>query len=484
MTPRLRFAPSPTGYLHVGGARTALFNWLFARKYGGQFLLRIEDTDKARSTEESTRAIFEGLQWLGLDWDGDVIHQGANLERHQRDVDGLLGANAAYRCFCTSEEIDERRTAAEARKESFKYDRRCDRLPADEVARRVSGGAPFAVRFRVPDGETGWDDLVHGRIAFPNKDIEDFVVLRSDRTPIYNMAVVSDDIAMRITLVMRGDDHISNTPKQILLYRALGAEVPGFAHVPMIHGLDGKKLSKRHGATAVGDYRHQGILPSAMVNFLALLGWSPGGDREVMALDEMVELFSADGLQKKAAIFDPKKLEWMNGQHLSRTPAAELEPLVTPMVVEAGLSSAADLTARRDWYLSLIDLLKIRARAVGDIVRQAAPYFAVDIAYEEQAAHQHWKDAAATVEVLRATRDRLATLERWAPDAMEQALRELAEQRGVAAGKIFQPLRVALTGMSASPGIFEVLVAMGRELALRRLDTAVQWLDGRGDKPR
>jgi len=260
--------------------------------------------------------------------------------------------------------------------------------------------------------------------------------------------------------------------------------VPGFAHVPMIHGLDGKKLSKRHGATAVGDYRHQGILPSAMVNFLALLGWSPGGDREVMALDEMVELFSADGLQKKAAIFDPKKLEWMNGQHLSRTPAAELEPLVTPMVVEAGLSSAADLTARRDWYLSLIDLLKIRARAVGDIVRQAAPYFAVDIAYEEQAAHQHWKNAAATVEVLRATRDRLATLERWAPDAMEQALRELAEQRGVAAGKIFQPLRVALTGMSASPGIFEVLVAMGRELALRRLDTAVQWLDGRGDKPR
>src|SRR5687767_14681782 len=483
-TPRLRFAPSPTGYLHVGGARTALFNWLFVRKHGGQFLLRIEDTDKARSTDESTRAIFEGLEWLGLDWDEDVVHQGANLARHQQDVERLLTANAAYRCFCTAAELDERRKAAEARQESFTYDRRCDRLPADEVTRRVAAGVPFAVRFRVPDGETAWDDLVHGVIAFPNKDVDDFVILRSDGTPIYNMAVVSDDIAMRITLVMRGDDHISNTPKQILLYRALGAEVPQFAHVPMIHGLDGKKLSKRHGATAVGDYRHQGIFPSAMVNFLALLGWSPGGDREVMSLPEMVELFSTDGLQKKAAIFDPKKLEWMNGQHITGTPAVDLEPLVTPMVVEAGLSSAADLTARRDWYLSLIDLLKIRARAVGDIVRQAAPYFAVDIAYEEQAAHQHWKNAAATVEVLRATRDRLATLERWAPDAMEQALRELAEQRGVAAGKIFQPLRVALTGMSASPGIFEVLVAMGRELALRRLDTAVQWLDGRGDKPR
>src|SRR5687767_14084635 len=353
MTPRLRFAPSPTGYLHVGGARTALFNWLFARKYGGQFLLRIEDTDKARSTEESTRAIFEGLQWLGLDWDGDVIHQGANLERHQRDVDGLLGANAAYRCFCTSEEIDERRTAAEARKESFKYDRRCDRLPADEVARRVSGGAPFAVRFRVPDGETGWDDLVHGRIAFPNKDIEDFVVLRSDRTPIYNMAVVSDDIAMRITLVMRGDDHISNTPKQILLYRALGAELPQFAHVPMIHGLDGKKLSKRHGATAVGDYQHLGILPQAMLNFLALLGWSPGNDIEIMTMDDMVRLFTTDGLSKKAAIFDPQKLEWMNGQHLSRSTAEHLLPVVARALEEAGLASWNDIAERRDWFLKL-----------------------------------------------------------------------------------------------------------------------------------
>jgi glutamyl-tRNA synthetase len=220
-----------------------------------------------------------------------------------------------------------------------------------------------------------------------------------------------------------------------------------------------------------------------MVNFLALLGWSPGGDREVMALDEMVELFSTDGLQKKAAIFDPKKLEWMNGQHLTRTPAVDLEPLVTPLVVEAGIATADDLAARRDWYLSLIDLLKIRARTVGDIVRQAAPYFATDIPYEEQAARQHWKDAAATADVLRATRERLAAIEPWAPDAMEQALRELAEERGVAGGKIFQPLRVALTGMSVSPGIFEVLMAMGRELALRRLDNALRWLDDRTEGP-
>src|SRR5918992_6048136 len=369
--PRLRFAPSPTGYLHVGGARTALFNWLFVRKHGGQFLLRIEDTDRARSTEESTRAIFEGLEWLGLDWDEEVIYQGANLARHQQDAHMLLDKGAAYRCFCTPAELEERRRDAEAKRTAFKYDRRCDRLPQKEVERRAAAGEPFTIRFRIPDGSTEWDDQVHERVAFPNKDIDDFVILRSDGTPIYNMAVVSDDIAMGITLVMRGDDHISNTPKQILLYRALAAELPQFAHVPMIHGLDGKKLSKRHGATAVGDYRHQGILPSAMVNFLALLGWSPGGDREVMTLDEMVQLFSTDGLQKKAAIFDPKKLEWMNGQHLSRTPAVELEPVVTPKMADAGVATSGELARRRDWYLALIDLLKVRARTVDDVVRQA-----------------------------------------------------------------------------------------------------------------
>src|SRR3954465_10713195 len=260
--PRLRFAPSPTGYLHVGGARTALFNWLYARKYGGEFLLRIEDTDKARSTDESTRAIFDGMEWLGLSWDEDVVYQGANLSRHQRDARHLLERGAAYRCFCTPDELDQRRKEAEARKETFRYDRRCVSLGKDEVERRVAAGLPFTVRFRVPDDQsTTWNDLVHGDITFPNKDIDDFVILRSDATPIYNLAVVSDDIAMGITLVMRGDDHISNTPKQIMLYNALGKPVPQFGHLPMIHGLDGKKLSKRHGATAVGDYQHQGLLP-------------------------------------------------------------------------------------------------------------------------------------------------------------------------------------------------------------------------------
>jgi glutamyl-tRNA synthetase len=473
---RLRFAPSPTGYLHVGGARTALFNWLFVKRYGGQFLLRIEDTDKARSTDESTRAIFDGLGWLGLGWDEEVIYQGASLARHQADAERLVEANAAYRCFCTPAQLEERRRDAEARREAFKYDRRCDRLPAEEVQRRVAAGEPFVLRFRVPEGLTEWDDLVHERIAFPNKDIEDFVVLRSDRTPIYNMAVVSDDIAMRITLVMRGDDHISNTPKQILLYRALGAELPRFAHLPMIHGTDGKKLSKRHGATAVADYEHMGILPQAMLNFLALLGWSPGNDIEVMTIAQMVELFSPDGLQKKAAVFDPKKLEWMNGQHLSLVPLADLEPRATRALVAAGLADEAELAARRSWYLALLDLLRVRARTIDDIVRQAGPYFHAEIEYDADAVAKQWKDAPATAELLRDVRGALASLDRWDTAAMEETLRALAERRGVAAGKLLQPLRVALTGLTVSPGIFDVLLMLGRDRALSRLDAAERYL--------
>ena len=480
MSNRLRFAPSPTGFLHVGGARTALFNWLFVKKYGGQFLLRVEDTDKARGTEESTRAIFEGLEWLGLKWDEDVVFQGANLERHRADVARLLDQGKAYRCFCTTAELDEQRKAAEKNHEAFHYDRRCLRLSPDEVTHRLAGGTPFVVRFRVPDGETSWDDLVHGTIAFANKDIGegDFIVLRSDATPIYNLAVVSDDIAMGITVVMRGDDHISNTPKQILLYEALGAELPRFAHLPMIHGMDGKKLSKRHGATAVGDYQHMGILPQAMLNFLALLGWSPGNDIEVMTVSQMIELFSTDGLSKNAAIFDTKKLEWMNGQHLGMMSTEELRPLVSRGLVAAGLATDAELASRGAWLASLIELLKVRARTVDDIVRQAQPYFGETVEYDGDAVAKQWKDKDATRELLRATRDALNGDSDWTLASTETALRTMAESRGIAPGKIFQPLRVALTGVTASPGIFDVLVILGRERSLARIAAAEGRLAG------
>ncbi len=434
-------------------------------------LLRIEDTDKARSTDESTRAIFDGLEWLGLDWDDEVVHQGANLARHQDDVRRILESGAAYPCFCTPAELDARRKEADSRKESFKYDRRCDRLSADAVRDRMESGEQFVVRFRIPDGSTEWDDLVHGTISFPNKDVDDFVVLRSDRTPIYNLAVVSDDIAMGITLVMRGDDHISNTPKQIMLYRALSEAVPQFAHLPMIHGMDGKKLSKRHGATAVGDYQHLGIVPEAMVNFLALLGWSPGEDREIMPLEQMIELFSASGLQKKAAVFDTQKLEWMNGQYLSAMPVEKLEPRVTPAILAAGLATPDQLRGER--YLALLELLRVRARTIHDVVRQAVPYLSDSIAYDADAVAKGWKDPAESAVLLQAVLDKLDAAADWTVDGLEAALRALAEEQGTTAGKIFQPMRVALTGMSVSPGIFDVLVTLGREKSLGRMRAAI-----------
>src|SRR5213595_3770512 len=323
MSTRVRFAPSPTGYLHVGGARTALFNWLYARRVGGRFLLRIEDTDKQRSTDEHTRVILDGLSWLGLDWDEEPVFQGARVQRHQEVADQLLAEGQAY-----TEE--------------------------------------GAIRFRLPPGAIAWDDAVHGPISFQGEDIKDFVILRTDRTPIYNFAVVVDDIDMKITHVLRGDDHISNTPKQIAVYRALDATLPVFGHVPMINGPDGKKLSKRHGATAVGDYQHLGILPEAMRNFLALLGWSPGGDREILGMEELRTLFTLDGILKKPSVFDTTKLEWMNGQYLTAKSAEELYPLVQPELTKLGLDG------NKDAVLPAIAVVKTRSRTTLDVARQVA----------------------------------------------------------------------------------------------------------------
>src|SRR5437867_2931858 len=424
MTDRVRFAPSPTGYLHVGVARTALFNWLYARRTGATFLLRIEDTDKQRSTDEYTQVILDGLKWLGLDWDEDLTFQGARVKRHQEVADKLLAEGKAY--------LEE-----------------------------------GAIRLRVPPGEIAWGDAVHGRISFQGEDIKDFVILRSDRSPLYNFAVVVDDIDMRITLVLRGDDHTSNTPKQLAVYRALGAALPVFGHVPMIAGPDGKKLSKRHGATAVGDYQHLGILPAAMRNFLALLGWSPGGDREIMTLDEMVRLFSFDGIQKKSAIFDMTKLEWMNGQYLSASSADELHPLVAPELEKLGVNG------KRDAVLKAITAVKTRSRTTLDVARQvAARLDAKHVVVDEKAKKEIAKDPAGYQASLEASLAVLKATE-WTPEALERTLRALAEQKGVAAGKIFQPIRIALTGGTVSEPVNELLYVVGKDAALKRLGAAI-----------
>ena len=475
--PRLRFAPSPTGYLHVGGARTALFNWLWARKTGGKFLLRIEDTDKARSTDESTAAIFHGLKWLGLNWDEDVVYQGANVARHKADAERLVESGAAYLDFTTVAELERLRADADARKVPFRFDRLLANWTPEEIRRKRADGEPYTIRFRVPDGTTAWDDIVHGRIAFDNKEIEDFIILRSDGTPIYNLAVVSDDIAMAISIVMRGDDHISNTPKQILLYQALGATLPQFAHVPMIHGTDGKKLSKRRDAAAVGDWEYKGILPTAMANFLSLLGWSPGDDLEVMMPEEMLAHFTLDRLHKKAAIFDTQKLEWMNGQHLSKRPLDEVLPRVIDALVRHDVATPERLAADPSWTAHLVDQLRVRARTVEEVVKQARPYLVDELEYDQEAvAKSLLKDRAASADILSATRDALASAPAWTAEALEPALRTLAESRGLAAGKIFTPLRVAVTGLSVSPGIFDVLALIGRDRSLERIARTIDML--------
>jgi glutamyl-tRNA synthetase len=472
---RVRFAPSPTGFLHVGGARTALFNWLFARHHGGAFILRIEDTDRERSSDAMVQAILDGMEWLGLDWDEGPHHQADGIERHRRDALRLLEEGKAYRCFCSPDVLEAKRRAAEERKEGYRYDRQCTlRVAREEADRRAAAGEPFTVRFAVPEGETVWDDAVHERTRFDNADIDDFIILRTDGTPIYNMAVVSDDHEMGITHVIRGDDHMSNTPKQILLYRAHGWKLPTFAHVPMILGADGKRLSKRHGATAVGQYREQGILPQALVNFLALLGWSPGDDTEVMGADELIRRFSLEGINKKGSVFDPEKLEWLNGQYLHPMPASELEPLVTDRIAAAGLALPGDLAARQDWFHRLIDLLKVRSRTLEELVTLARPFLVDHIEPEPDAIKKHWaKRPAEVAGQLRQVRDRLAGAERWEEETLEVLLRGLAEELGVGAGKLIHPLRVAVTGTVASAGIFEVLVLLGRERSLQRIDRGV-----------
>ncbi|MGH7519193.1 MAG: glutamate--tRNA ligase [Gemmatimonadales bacterium] len=469
MTPsavRVRFAPSPTGYLHVGGARTALFNWLFARKTGGRFILRIEDTDRERSTDAHTRVILDGLTWLGITWDEGPYFQGACGDRHRADAERLLAEGKAYRCFCTKEELDARRAEAEAARTGFRYDRRCYRLSDQEISARLRSGMPFTIRFLVPDEEVAWEDAVHGRISFQSQELDDFVVLRSDGSAIYNLAVVSDDIDMRITHVIRGDDHVSNTPKQILLYRALGRPTPIFAHVPMILGTDGKKLSKRHGATAVGDYQDRGIFPAAMRNFLALLGWSPGGDREILPESEMIGLFSLEAIQGKPAVFDPAKLEWMNGQYLSATPAAELRPAVERELARLEVSwSSRDL-------LPLIDAAKARSRTIVQLAEQVAVRLdAARVRRDdkgEQLVRKMGERFGASVALAHRTLEPVAG-DAWTPDVLLERLKGAAEANALKLGDLLQPVRVVLTGSTVSEPVNELLAVVGREESLRRL---------------
>lgn len=472
----VRFAPSPTGYLHIGGARTAIFNWLFAKKHGGKFFLRIEDTDVQRSGEEMTRAILESLTWLGLDWQGEPVYQSQRFHVYQDYARLLIRQGKAYRCFCSPAEINAARERAQAEKRTFKYDGRCRQLSAAMIEKNLAANKAHAIRFAVQaGGVTSFHDEVRDEVRFDNETIDDFVILRSDGVPTYHLAVVIDDHEMGITHVIRGEDHISNTPKQVLLYNACGWPLPVFAHVPLILGADKSRLSKRHGATAVGEYANKGFLPEALFNFLARLGWSSGDDREVFSREELINLFDLAGIAKSGAVFDEKKLEWMNGQYMSLATVERLEPLVAAAFITAGVLTASEVQSDREYFRRVIALLKSKAKLIPDFVSLGAYFFRDPEHYDDAARVKYWQEpeTAASLEKLAAC---LAALPGFSPQATEDAVRRLAEELGVAASKLIHPTRLALTGFGVSPSLFEVMAVLGKDRVVARLQKAVKIL--------
>jgi glutamyl-tRNA synthetase len=482
VAPRVRFAPSPTGYLHVGGARTALFNWLYARRHGGTFVLRVEDTDVERSSADMVTGILDGLRWLGLTWDeGPEVggpyapyFQSERLERYRAAADRLLENGHAYYCYCSADRLRQERERADARGEAWQYDRTCLALSSDRIRELDAAGTPRALRLKVPASGAAFDDAVKGRIAFDGASIEDFVILRSDGHPTYHLSVTIDDIDMAITHVIRGDDHISNTPKHVLLFDALGAPVPRFAHVPLILGADKKRLSKRHGATSVMEYQRQGYLAPAMVNFLALLGWSPGGDRELMTAAEMIASFTLDGISGGNAVFNTEKLDWMNGQYIAQLPIDALAAAVMPFFDRAGLASHP-LVIDGAAFRRLLELLRPRAKRLTDFAEQARPLLSDAVVYEQEAVDKHLS-APALADHLEALVTALDAANPYDEPQIEAAVRGTAAARGIKAGALIHATRVAVTGRTQSPGLFEVLAWLGRDRTRARLTRLLEFL--------
>ncbi|MCK4739022.1 MAG: glutamate--tRNA ligase [Deltaproteobacteria bacterium] len=459
---RTRFAPSPTGHLHIGGARTALFNYLFARHNKGEFVLRIEDTDLARSEEKYTQAILRGMDWLGLDHDGEPILQSERFDIYRESAEKLYRNGNAYRCYCTSEELEERRETALAEGRPPRYDRRCRAATESDKS--------YVLRFKVPDGKTIFRDLIKGSIAISHEEIEDLVILRSDNTPTYNLTVVVDDAAQEITHVIRGDDHINNTPKQILMYEALGLKVPEFAHLPMILGPDKKRLSKRHGAESVTEYQEDGYLPHALINYLARLGWSCG-DEEVFSMVELIEKFTLDNVGKSAGVFNPDKLLWLNQHYIKENPVGETSSLLEPFIknlegIEIGEDSST-LT------LAVTGALRERATTLKEMAQSAQFFYKKVITYEEKPAKKFLKHA--TSELFSLLIDGLNSAEPFNEEKIEGVFNSILEAKDLKLGKLAQPVRVALTGGTISPGIFETITVLGKEKTITRLQTALEY---------
>ena len=459
MTVRTRFAPSPTGSLHVGGARTAIFNWLFARHAGGQFILRIEDTDRTRSTEESIQEIADAMEWLGLDWDEGPFRQSDRLDIYQKIANELLESGHAYKCYVTSEELEEKRKEARSKGDVLRYKREWAKL-------NEAPDKPYVIRLQTPDeGTIEVQDSLRGTVTFDAVEVDDFVILKRDGFPTYNFAVVVDDATMNITHVIRGDDHLINTTRQVLIYNALSYDIPKMAHVSMILGADNKRLSKRHGATSVVAYKDKGYLPEAIINFLSRLGWSHG-DQEIFTKSELIEKFTLDNVGKSAAVFNEEKLEWLNSWYIKNEPPEKIAGLVLPLLKEKGLDVELD-----EKLVKIVIELSQRAKTLNDIADTIGYFYAEEIEYDEKAANKFLTPEI--LPVLQDITDRLSQLSDFNMDEMHKIFDQVMEERELKLGKIAQPVRVALTGGTVSPGIFEVMDILGKDEVLRRLNAAI-----------
>jgi len=457
---RVRFAPSPTGFLHIGGVRTALFNWLYARQQQGVFVLRIEDTDQGRSTDESIQAIIEGMKWVGLDWDEGPYRQTERMELYRSHAMQLLGKGQAYWCVCKAEELEARRKEAEAKGLSPRYDGRCRTLGI------TNPPGDAALRFKAPqDGQIVVDDLIKGKITFDNSAADDLIILRSNGYPTYNFSVVVDDALMHITHVIRGDDHLTNTPRQIPIFQALGFPVPQFGHLPMILGSDKSRLSKRHGATSIMAYKDMGYLPEAMVNYLVRLGWSHG-DQELFTRQELIEKFSWKNVQSSPAVFNPEKLLWINAEYIKASPPNQVAQALVPLLEAAGLQEQVKAVSM-EWLAELVVLVKERAKTIVEMVEWVRPYFGESVLLEEEAAKKFLTPAIAPV--FGKLLARFEAFPAFSKQVWEESFKKFVEEEGIKMGQIAQPVRVALTGRTASPGLFEVMEVLGRDRTLLRL---------------
>ena len=458
---KVRFAPSPTGELHLGGARTALFNWLYAKKCQGSFFLRIEDTDKERSSDIYTDQIIESLKWLGLDWDDPIIYQSGRIDRYKYYLNRLLEENKAYRCFCSKDDLDKSKN-----NEYFSYPGTCRNLSSEDIKSKLNQGISFTIRIKIDEGKTEFNDLIYGEIKVDHKELDDFIIARSDGSPTYNFTVVVDDHEMEISHVIRGDDHLSNTSKQIIIYKTLKLKTPKFAHLPMILGSDKKRLSKRHGAPGIQNFKDNGYFPEVILNYLALLGWNPKNDEEIFSIDQLIDKFDFAQVQKKGASWDDKKLHWLSGQYILNLSSQDIFDELR--LLDSSWGKGSDISH----LINIIDALKPRSKSLNEFISQSKYFFTSPDSFDQDESQKAWPDNSITA-IVTLSYEYLKTFESWNSDFIEKEIKKFASENSFGASKVIMPLRLAIFGALNGPSLFEIMHILGKNETLSRIQTAL-----------